>query len=433
MTSILKYTTKWILITVYVLGSCAGPQKTAPAVSSQEINFYPLRSVDDLDILLNEMRNARIVLLGEASHGTAEYYNWRAAISKRLIAEKGFNLIAVEGDYIDLYRLDQCVKGESQDTSIKHVLSGFNRWPQWLWCNEEFADFAQWIKDWNTNPLDQRKVTLCGLDVFNFAGALDHMVTILSDSAALYHTTKMQECIRPFGGDALQYSAAVSKGAAACNAHPYKLWQAVQKIAREKIDNAKELLLVQHALVVRNGEQYFRLRNSDAAESWNTRVRHMQELIRTLLQFYGREAKLIVWAHNTHIGDARYTDMPTRRRTNIGELLRKEYGEKKVFSAGFGSYWGEIIAGETWGAPHSKIKISPAKGGSWEELLHRERPQNKIILSKDLKNNEHLKTWVEQRAIGVVYRETYIPSLIPMRYDAFIYFDTTHAVHLAGR
>jgi erythromycin esterase len=383
--------------------------------------------------LLNEIGNARIVLLGEASHGTAEYYNWRAAISKRLISEKGFNLIAVEGDYIDLYRLDQCVRGELEDTNIKHVLSGFDRWPQWLWCNVEFADFAQWIKNRNANSLNKGKVTLCGLDVFNFAGALDHMVAVLDDSAALYHVKRMQECIHPFGGDALRYSGAISKGTAACNADVYRLWQAVQKITGGKIDNARELLLVQHALVVMNGEKYFRLRNTDAAESWNVRVRHMQEIIRTLLQFYGREAKLIVWAHNTHIGDARYTDMPTRRRTNIGELLREEYGEKKVFIAGLGSYWGEIIAGETWGAPYSKIKISPAKEGSWEQLLHKEGTQNKIILSKDLKTNERLKAWTEQRSIGVVYTETYIPSLIPMRYDAFIYFDTTHAIHLLGQ
>jgi erythromycin esterase len=427
----LKHTTKWFFTLVYFFCSCAETKKTVPAVESQNqhIKSYSLSSEDDLDMLLGEIGKAKIVLLGEASHGTAEYYTWRATISKKLITEKEFNFMAVEGDHIDLYRLNQCVKGESNDTSIIHVLSGFDRWPQWLWGNEEFARFAEWIKYWNARLPGYNKVRVCGLDVFNFAGALNELVSVLSDSTALHHAKRAQGCLRAFGGDALSYSSGISKGSFDCKQEVYELWRAIQKISGERIDNEKQLSLIQHALVVLDGEQYFRLRNSDAAGSWNARVRHMQEIIRRLVQFYGSDAKLIVWAHNTHIGDARYTDMPTRRRTNIGELLRKEYGEKNVFSIGFGSYSGETIAGYTWGAPFSKIKIKPAKDGSWEHLLHMDGAYNKIVLSKDIINNVRLKTWILQRAIGVVYSETYTPSILPMRYDAFIYFDTTHAIH----
>ena len=431
MGTIIKHTTKWLFAVVYFFGSCAEVKKPVPASDSrnQLIKSYSLSSEDDLDILLGEIGNARIVLLGEASHGTAEYYTWRAAISKKLITEKGFSFIAVEGDHIDLYRLNQCIKGESKDTSIIQVLSGFDRWPQWLWSNKEFAEFTQWIQDWNVNLPADKKVKVSGLDVFNFAGALNELVSVLSDSTALYHAKRAQECLKPFGGDALRYSSAVSKGSLACKQNVYELWHAIQKMSEEKIDNEKQLSIIQHALVVLDGEQYFRLRNSEAAGSWNARVRHMQQMITRLLQFYGSEAKLIVWAHNTHIGDARYTDMPTRRRTNIGELLRKEYGDKNVFGVGFGCFSGEIIAGYTWGAPFSKIKIRPAKEGSWEQLLHRDGAYNKMVLSKDIINNAQLKTWTPQRAIGVLYSENYSPSLIPMRYDAFIYFDTTHAIH----
>jgi erythromycin esterase len=431
MSGKIKHTTKWFFAVIYFFAGCAGPKKPIPASHSrnEQISSYPLSSESDLDILLSEIENAKIVLLGEASHGTAEYYTWRAAISKKLITEKGFSFIAVEGDHIDLYRLNKCVKGESKDTSIIHVLSGFDRWPQWLWGNNEFAKFAEWVKDWNANLPDDKKVRVYGLDVFNFAGALNELVTVLRDSTALYHAKRAQGCLRTFGDDALRYSSAVSKGSVACKQEVYGLWQEIQKISGEQINNEKQLSMIQHALVVLDGEQYFRLRNSDAAGSWNARVRHMQEIIRRLLQFYGSDIKLIVWAHNTHIGDARYTDMPTRRRTNIGELLRKEYGEKNVFSVGFGSYSGEIIAGYTWGAPFSKIKIRPAKEGSWEHLLHLDGAYNKIVLSKDIINNVRLKTWIVQRSIGVIYSETYTPSIIPMRYNAFIYFDTTHAIH----
>ncbi|HWJ28910.1 MAG TPA: erythromycin esterase family protein, partial [Flavisolibacter sp.] len=286
MRAILKHTTKSLFIVIYFFGSCEGPKKTAHAsdAQNQQINSYSLSSDDDLDVLIREIGKARIVLLGEASHGTAEYYNWRAAISKKLITEKGFNLLAVEGDHIDLYRLNRCIKGEPGDTDIIRVLSAFDRWPQWLWGNEEFAGFAQWIKNRNVGLVDEKKVNVCGLDVFNFAAALKQLLTVLDDSIALHHAKRAQDCLKPFGGDALRYSTAVSKGSFACKEEVYSLWQAVQKIAGKRIDNEKELSLIQHALVVLDGEQYFRLRNTDAADSWNARVRHMQEMIRRLLQ-----------------------------------------------------------------------------------------------------------------------------------------------------
>jgi erythromycin esterase len=423
------------LILITLIASCAGPKKSGPAgnVSNEKIASHPLRSDADLNILINAIGNSRIVLLGESSHGTAEYYDWRAAISKKLITEKGFNLIAVEGDYVDIRRLNQYVNGESNNTSIESILSIFNRWPPWLWSNQEFAAFADWIKEWNAKLKTGKKVNLSGLDVFNFSSAIDELVKLLNHSPGSEHAKKSQDCLKPVGGDALLYSTAVSKGSISCKDELYKLWEDIQKITGKKIDNENELALVQLALVARDGEQYFRLRNVDAAESWNTRVGHMQQMILRLLEFNGPHSKLIVWAHNTHIGDARYTDMPTRRRTNIGELLRKQFGENNVFAIGFGSYTGAIVAGYSWGAPWSKIKIRTAKEGSWEQLLHIDGANNKIILSKDIIHNPRLQTWLEQRSIGVVYSETYIPSIIPERYNAFIYFDTTHPIHLLNQ
>lgn len=431
MDTIGRHNIKWILVAIYLFGGCTGPNETVLPrnIPTQQIKSYPLRSEDDLDILLNEMGSQKIVLLGEASHGTAEYYNWRAYISKRLIAEKGFTIVAVEGDHIDMHRLNQCIKTATNDSCITNVLSGFNRWPQWLWSNTEFAEFVQWVKHRNDSLPDTSKVNLSGLDVFNFTSALNELVTGLNDSTALHHARRAQDCLKQIGVDAMRYSTAVSKGSLTCREQVSGLWQSIQQVIGKKIDNEKELSTIQHAAVLLDGELYFRLRNSDAAGSWNTRVRHMQETIRRLLQFYDSHARIIVWAHNTHIGDARYTDMPTRRRTNIGELLRKEYGDRNVFSVGFGCYSGEIIAGSTWGAPFSKIKIQPARPGSWEQILHTDGPHNKIVLSKDLMTNEKLKSWLYQRAIGVVYSETYTPSIIPRRYDAFIYFDTTHSIH----
>jgi erythromycin esterase-like protein len=403
-------------------GTLKNQNTASPLVS------YMIEKEQDLDVLLKEIGEARIVLLGESSHGTAEYYNWRAAISKRLISEKGFRLIAVEGDHIDLHRVNEFIKRENRDSGLLRLLLNFNRWPQWLWANMEFSAFIHWVKKYNQSIPAAKGINFYGLDVFNFSSALNELSIVLHDTVGLRQVKSAQDCFSPYGNDALNYSTAVSKPYADCKTQAYNLWQWVQKAIGEKISSERDLLILQHASVVLNGEQYFRTRNRDQAASWNARVWHMQQTIRRLLNFYGRGSKIIVWAHNTHAGDAHYTDMPTRQRTNIGELLRKEYGEKNVFIMGFGSYTGEIIGGYTWGASFSKIKIRPAKEGSWEYLLHHNGANNKIVFSKDIFKQPGFNKWIEQRAIGVVYSETYIPSIIPRRYDAFIYFDSTHAV-----
>lgn len=421
----LKYSFMILMILAIYCGKrpVAGP---AP-VSNVQFPYHPLKEEKDLDVLINEIGGAKLVLLGEASHGSSEYYQWRAAISKRLITEKGFDFIAVEGDWVDLLYLNEFIAGKRY-VSVNQVMSGFNRWPQWLWANNEFAGFSMWLQQNNSN--EGRPVGVYGFDVFAFAKAINGLKTVLPDTSAL---NAAKDCFEKYGNDAIKYSNAVVKQKADCSQYTEAIWQQVLQLTGGKIRNEKDLMTLQAAAVIRNGERYFRTRTQDHASSWNGRVMHMHETVKRLQEYYGRDAKGIIWAHNTHVGDAHYTDMPTRQRTNIGETLRREFSGKNIFIVGFGSYTGEVLAGEYWGAEPKKIKLRHAKEGTWEHLLHVDAPVNKILLSKDLKNVRVLQTWLPQRSIGVVHTETFIPSIIPRRYDAFVFFDTTRALGIPDK
>jgi erythromycin esterase-like protein len=395
------------------------PSRTSAA--TVQFAYYPLHEENDLDILLKEIGDTKLVLLGESSHGSSEFYQWRAAISKRLITEKGFDFIAVEGDWYDMLALNDLIAGKRY-VSVYQVMHGFNRWPRWLWANQEFAGFTQWLQQ---NQTPENSIGIYGLDVFAFSKGVNGLKAVFADTSALHAAS---ECFNKYGNDAMVYSTAVTKARQDCRQFAEAIWQQALKITGGKTRNEQDLMTLQAAALIKNGEAYFRTRNQDQAASWNGRVDHMHQTIKRLLEYYGRNAKGIIWAHNTHVGDAHYTDMTTRRRTNIGERLRGELGGNNVFIIGFGCYNGEVIAGESWGAEPKKIRIYPAKQGSWEELLHKDAPVNKILLSRELVNNPALKSWVPQRAIGVVYGETYIPSIIHRRYDAFLYIDSTTAI-----
>jgi erythromycin esterase len=413
----------FLILLILITGCYKRPVKPA-SISDVQFPYYPLKEEKDLDILINEIGDAKLVLLGESSHGSSEYYAWRAAISKRLIDEKGFDFIAVEGDWMDILYLNEFLAGK-QYVSVQQIMSGFNRWPQWLWANNEVADLALWLQQHNNGKATP--VGIYGLDVFAFSKGVSGLKALLPDTNALHAAA---DCFNKYGNDAIEYSYSVAKAKSDCSQWTESIWQQALQITRGKIRSEKDLHTLQAAALVKNGEAYFRTRTQDQATSWNGRVMHMHETTKRLLEYYGSDAKGIIWAHNTHVGDARFTDMPTRQRTNIGETLRREFGEKKVFIVGFGSYTGELLAGEYWGARPKKIKLMPAKEETWEHLLHLDAPVNKILLSRDLKNVAALKTWVSQRSIGVVHTATFIPSIIPRRYDAFVYFDTTHALTL---
>ncbi|MFN2458054.1 MAG: erythromycin esterase family protein [Chitinophagaceae bacterium] len=418
-------------------------QKPSAAGTVQiSIPNYPLKNKQDLDILLNEIGDARIVLLGEASHGTSEYYTWRTAISKRLIQEKEFDFIAVEAEWADSYRVNQFIRGQKKDSAaVLSLLKQYNRWPTWMWGNYEVASLVSWLNSYNQPKNATEKIGFYGLDVFCIWESLNELISLLKNTDAVVQTAakKVHQCFQPYSKDISKYATAQASATKSCSRETNKLWQFIlNHIGEKTATNETDFLMQQYALVVFNGERYYTAVADNYAESWNIRDRHMALTLKRLLEFHGKNAKAIVWEHNTHVGDAKYTSMTRSGQINIGELARKEHGEKNVYIIGFGSYSGSVIAAERWGANLKKMEVPPAAEGSWEHILHKSGASDKIILSKDIVGNRSYNRWIDQRAIGVVYNpqlektRNYVPSIIPRRYDAFIFIDKTTALRPLG-
>ncbi|WP_207434872.1 erythromycin esterase family protein [Sabulibacter ruber] len=414
-----------------------GNKKNDKAVTLRIPN-HPLRSEKDLDVLLQQIGDARIVLLGEASHGTSEYYTWRAAITRRLMQEKGFDFVAVEGEWADSYRVNQFIKGPKRDsTAAVILLEQYNRWPTWMWGNYEVASLVTWLNGYNQNKPAAEKVGFFGLDVYCLWESMTELMPhVKNDPSLVKAAREVHQCFQPFSADAMQYAEAVARASANCRSETSRLWREIQKKSQgtETPQTEAQFVAEQNALVALNGERYYRAAVSSNTDSWNIRDNHMAQTLKRLLDFHGPTSKAIIWEHNTHVGDARYTDMASTGEVNVGQLVRKEYGEENVFIVGFGSHRGTVIAAGSWGAPLKTIQVPPATPGSWEHILHQLSPTDKIIFSKDLAQNKVLSRPVGHRAIGVVYNPklehlgNYVPSVIPKRYDAFIYLDSTRAL-----
>jgi erythromycin esterase-like protein len=399
----------------------------------------PLEGPDDLDPLMTLIGDARYVLLGEASHGTHEYYAWRAALSKRLIEEKGFSFIAVEGDWPDCYRVNRYVKGfDDAGADARDVLHAFDRWPTWMWANEEVVELAEWLRQRNDGLPEGRKAGFYGLDVYSL---WDSMYAVLGylrkgDPSALAAARKAFQCFEPYGEDVQEYARSTMWVPDSCEQEVITLLQELRRRApafqhdgRESFFNAE-----QNALVVKNAEAYYRTMVRGGPESWNVRDRHMTETLERLMRHHGPGAKAIVWEHNTHIGDARHTDIADAGMVNVGQLVRERHHDEGVVLAGFGSHRGTVIAAVEWEAPMERMVVPPGRAGSWEDVLHRAGPENKLLLFDWLAGEDEFFRERGHRAIGVVYHPelerygNYVPTVLPSRYNAFLYLDETRAL-----
>jgi erythromycin esterase len=400
--------------------------------------MYPLITSNDLDALLEAIGERSIVMLGEASHGTHEFYTWRTAISKRLIKEKNFSFIAVEGDWPDCYRINRYVKGYADAGEIKNVLKTFDRWPTWMWGNWEVAALAEWLRDNNRSLSADHKTGFYGLDVYSLWDSMKAMMQYLEkeDPSAARSVKKAIQCFEPFNEDEQKY-ARYTLNDRGCRDEVLALLREI-RLKAQFLDGDREagFNTEQNALIAVNAEKYYRSMMGFDNESWNVRDRHMMETLKRLMDFHGVDAKAIVWEHNTHIGDARATNMSRAGMVNIGHLAREEYGEENVYLAGFASYSGSVIAGDEWGAPMQEMEVPAARAGSIEDILHKLNPENQYLLFNKEKSMMQLyNTELHHRAIGVVYdpaREkygNYVPSVMAKRYDALIYFDETRALH----
>jgi len=388
-------------------------------------------------VLLERIGDAKYVFLGEASHGTHEFYTWRTAISKRLIKEKGFNFIAVEGDWPDCYQINRYIKdyGNHEKKSIE-LLHTFKRWPTWMWANWEISSLMDWLKEHNTQLSKEKKVGFYGLDIYSLWESMESIMSYLEvhDPETSVLAKKALECFDPYNKDEFRYARAQLSGKSCLQPLAQLLAEIRKKAPQYNHDSEASLSAEQNAVIALNAEKYYSNMMSLDDNTWNIRDKHMMETLNRLLNFHGIGSKAIVWAHNTHIGDARYTDMKDAGMFNIGQLAREEKGRNDVVLIGFGTHSGKVIAGRSWGAPMEVMHVPSALKGSIESILHNISPQNRIIIF-DEEGNSKYKDIVPHRAIGVVYnpeiekRGNYVPTKLNDRYDAFIYIDRSTAVH----
>lgn len=313
----------------------------ADAITAIKELSYPLKSKADLKPLFDRIGDAQIVMLGEASHGTHEYYTWRAHITKQLILEKGFNFIAVEGDWPDCYRLNRFIKGYETNKSAVDVLHSFDRWPTWMWANWEIAALADWLQKHNAGLSASKKVGFYGLDVYSLWESMESIMRYLkkTDPMALKFAEEAYQCFEPYRKDeGTSYAKATQFVPGLCKNEVVELLQEIRrKIPTYDSDHENVFNAEQNALVAVNAEKYYRAMIEGGPHSWNVRDRHMADTLERLLQFNGPGSKAIVWEHNTHIGDARATDMVDEGMFNVGEVARIMHHEKGVVLVGFGS------------------------------------------------------------------------------------------------
>mgnify|MGYP003575225693 FL=1 len=400
---------------------------------------YRLQTARDLDPLMKRIGNAHHVLLGEASHGTHEYYTLRTAISKRLILEKGFNFIAVEGDWPDCYKLNRFIKGyEYQDKTAKDLLSEFDRWPTWMWANWEIVALIDWLKDHNSTLPANKRIGFYGLDVYSLWESLYVLMEYLSknDPTAAEFAENAIQCFERYDEDEHRYARAQRSMDNSCQEDVINLLVEIRRKAPVYHHDPEATLNTrQNAEIAVNAERYYRNMTGLEVNTWNLRDTHMMETLNRLLEFHGNDAKAIVWEHNTHIGDARYTDMAEMGDINVGQLVREQKGEEDTVLVGFGSYAGRVIAGDSWGAPMQDKFVPDARPGSVEEMLHKESPENRLLIFDRSNEQERFDKVLPHRAIGVVYNPAYekygnyVPTVLNARYDAFIYIDKTKALH----
>lgn len=401
-----------------------------PTVAALQQAARPWQTEQDMDALLDEIGNSRYVLLGEASHGTAEFYQWRSAITRRLIQEKGFTIVSVEGDWPDAYAVNQFVQGKGEPGRASKVLQAFDRWPTWMWANTEIAQLTEWMRTYNTQT--NRKASFYGLDVYSLWESLEQLTVPLPDDpqTAILARQALQ-CFDGYRNDEQAYAAATLRGTR-CNEAVNSLLAHVQSRYGKALDTTSFNVL-QNAWIAVNAEQYYYTMVRDDAESWNVRDRHMAATLDRLTQLHGPTSKVIVWAHNTHVGDARYTDMAPYGMVNLGQLVRESHQGEGVYIVGFGTYEGTVIAASSWGAPLQQMTVPASPEGSWDGLLNRVTPDNKLLLLSHLRSDSTLTKSRGQRAIGVVYNPSreqgnYVPTRLTERYDGFIFINRTQAL-----
>ena len=401
----------------------------------------------DYDPLLDRIGNARFVLIGEASHGTHEFYQQRAEITKRLITEKQFTAVAVEADWPDAYRINRFVRAYSGDTEAIEALGDFKRFPTWMWRNADVLDFIGWLRQYNDElPRGKYKTGFYGLDLYSLYTSIDAVLGYLNqiDPEAAKRARYRYSCFEHFGEDTQAYGYAASFGIAeSCEREVIGQLLEMRRRAADyasrdgRVAQDEFFFAEQNARLIKNAEAYYRTMFRGRVESWNLRDRHMAETLDALvkhLDFQGEPARVAVWEHNSHLGDARATYMADYGELNVGQLVRERYGSEAVL-VGFTTYTGTVTAASDWDGPAERKSVRPALADSYEAAFHEIDPANFfLLLSSDREVAHALRGPRLERAIGVIYlprterQSHYFDARLSNQFDAVIHFDETRAL-----
>ncbi|MBX3185558.1 MAG: erythromycin esterase family protein [Labilithrix sp.] len=400
----------------------------------------------DYDALLDCIGDARFVLLGEATHGTHEFYRERARITRRLISERGFDAVAIEADWPDAHRVDRFVKGRLGDDDAALSLASFERFPTWMWRNADFLDFVGWLREHNdARPPEAGKVGIYGLDLYSLQRSIAAILAFLDrvDPEAAARARERYGCFGKFGDDLTSYAYGLGIAESCEGDALQQLLEVRQKTLEQATkpgttDPDELFYVTQNALLVRNAERYYRCMLHGSVATWNIRDRHMADTLSEIAQHVdhltGRPSKIVVWAHNSHVGDARATQLGERGELNVGQLVRERY-DRDAFLVGFTTYDGTVTAATDWDGPAERFALRPALPDSYEELLHAaEIPRFALLPDRARRLPGALMNERLERAVGVVYRPRTerashcFRARLAHQFDAVLHFDRTRAV-----
>lgn len=396
---------------------------------------FPSIEAADLSPLLKRIGDARVVLIGEATHGTSEFYRMRARITRELITRKGFSFVAIEGDWPDAARVDHYVRHFEFPPS---EWTAFARFPVWMWRNNEVREFVDWLRVHNEHLAPDQRVAFHGLDLYSLYSSIQSIVKYLDDVDPVAAQVARQRygCLTPWQSDPATYGHAALTGSyRTCEDDVVRMLADLVHKHRQygEHDGERFLDAIQNARLVANAERYYRIMYYGSRASWNLRDEHMFETLKTLQAFHGHECKAVIWAHNSHVGNSAATEMAARGEHNIGHLCRKEFGAG-VYAIGFGTDSGTVAAASDWDGPMEIKTVRPSRADSYEQVCHQAGVPCFLL---DLAN-ERLKAPLSkprlERAIGVIYRPDselashYFQTILPQEFDEYVWFDRSNAV-----
>jgi erythromycin esterase-like protein len=443
----------WLLLFVPLIAAAGWQDETAkqagftmPELIHDSSEHFTSIDSANLDGLLERIGDSRMVLLGEASHGTAEFYDMRARITRELIEKRGFDIVAVEADWPDAAMIDFFIRGYGHKPAFeKKPFSGF---PSWMWANHSVLAFTHWLKDYNRYFASaEDAVGFYGLDLYNLSGSMKAVLDYLQvvDPKMAEAARGSYACLMPWANDTALYSRDMQSGKyRGCEQEVFAVWRDLRKKrafyrqAEREADRQQYFSAEQNARLVRNAEHYFRTRYEDSigSDSWNQRDQNMFETLLAILDYRGPTSKAVVWAHNSHIGDARATDMRFRGQLNLGQLARETFGDN-TYLIGFGTDHGTVAAASAWEGAMKVMQLRPSHADSYERLFHAVKA-DKFLLPlrhpiQDTTRKKLLKRRL-QRAIGSAYdpeqelKKHYFYASLPRQFDEYIWFDETQAV-----